>query len=83
MIIKGWKYDPPKALSDVLESLIGAVLVDSTYDFEQTAAVVEVVMSDMLDVLTTNLPHGPVSEFMVWAATAGCKRISFQQVPCF
>lgn len=83
VIVKGWKYDPPKALSDVLESLIGAVLVDSAYDFERTAAVVEVVMSDILDVLTTNLPRDPVSELMVWAATAGCKRISFQQVPCF
>jgi len=37
VIVKGWKYDPPKALSDVLESLIGAVLVDSAYDFERTA----------------------------------------------
>jgi len=83
VIIKGWKYDPPKALSDVLESLIGAVLVDSAYDFERIAAVVEVVMSDILDVLTTNPPRDPVSELMVWAATAGCKRISFQQVPCF
>ncbi|KAI6038418.1 hypothetical protein EDC04DRAFT_3113667 [Pisolithus marmoratus] len=80
VIVKGWKYDPPKALSDVLESLIGAVLIDSAYNFERTAAVVEVVMSDILDVLTTNLPRDPVSELMVWAATAGCKRIAFQQV---
>ncbi|KAI6138924.1 hypothetical protein BKA82DRAFT_3009633 [Pisolithus tinctorius] len=79
VIVKGWKYDPPKALSDVLESLIGAVLIDSAYNFERTAAVVEVVMSDILDVLTTNLPRDPVSELMVWAATAGCKRIAFQK----
>ncbi|KAH7890033.1 P-loop containing nucleoside triphosphate hydrolase protein [Phlebopus sp. FC_14] len=78
-IIKGWKYDPPKALSDVLESLIGAVLVDSAYDFERTAGVVEMVMSDVIDVLTTNLPRDPVSELMVWAATAGCRRIAFQK----
>ncbi|KAG6332184.1 hypothetical protein ID866_6907 [Astraeus odoratus] len=83
VIVKGWKYDPPKALSDVLESLIGAVLIDSYYDFERTAAVVEVVMSDILDTLTTNLPRDPVSELMVWAATAGCKRIAFQQVSLF
>lgn len=80
-ILKGWKYDPPKALSDVLESLVGAVLVDSAYDFEKTASVVEVAMSDVLDTLTTNLPRDPVSELMVWAATEGCKRIAFQQVP--
>lgn len=78
VILKGWKYDPPKALGDVLESLFGAVLVDSAYDFERTAAVVEGVMSDILDVLTTNLPRDPVSELMIWAATVGCKRIAFQ-----
>lgn len=80
-ILKGWKYDPPKVLSDVLESLVGAVLVDSAYNFEKTASVVEVVMSDVLEVLTTTLPRDPVSELMVWAATGGCKRIAFQQVP--
>ena len=80
-ILKGWKYDPPKALSDVLESLVGAVLVDSAYNFEKTASVVEVVMSDVLAVLTTTLPRDPVSELMIWAATGGCRRIAFQQVP--
>lgn len=78
VITKGWKYDPPKALSDVLESLIGAVLIDSAYNFERTVAVVELVMSDVLEVLSTNLPRDPVSELMVWSATAGCRRISFQ-----
>ncbi|KAF8432446.1 hypothetical protein L210DRAFT_960898 [Boletus edulis BED1] len=78
-ILKGWKYDPPKALSDVLESLVGAVLVDSAYNFEKTASVVEVAMSDVLGVLTTTLPRDPVSELMVWAATGGCKRIAFQK----
>lgn len=79
-ILKGWKYDPPKALSDVLESVVGGVLVDSAYNFEKTASVVEVVMSDVLEILTTTLPRDPVSELMVWAATEGCKRIAFQQV---
>ncbi|KAH7928196.1 P-loop containing nucleoside triphosphate hydrolase protein [Leucogyrophana mollusca] len=77
---KGWKYDPPKALSDVLESVIGAVLVDTAYNFEKTAAIVEFVMSDILEILTTDLPRDPVSELMIWAACAGCRRISFQQV---
>ena len=80
-ILKGWKYDPPKALSDVLESLVGAVLVDTAYNFEKTASVVEVMMSDVLEILTTTLPRDPVSDLMVWAATEGCKRIAFQQVP--
>lgn len=29
IIHKGWKYEPPKVLSDVFESIIGAILVDS------------------------------------------------------
>jgi endoribonuclease Dicer len=78
-ISKGWKYDPPKALSDVLESIVGAVLVDTRFDFEKTAVIVEAVISDVLEVLTTDLPRDPVSELMVWAAAAGCRRISFQK----
>lgn len=78
-ISKGWKYDPPKALSDVLESIVGAVLVDTRFDFEKTAVIVEAVISDVLEALTTDLPRDPVSELMVWAAAAGCRRISFQK----
>ncbi|KAG2130167.1 ribonuclease III domain-containing protein [Suillus bovinus] len=78
-ISKGWKYDPPKALSNVLESIVGAVLVDTRFDFEKTAVIVEAVISDVLEVLTTDLPRDPVSELMVWAAAAGCRRISFQK----
>jgi len=77
-IRKGWRYDPPKALSDVLESIVGAILVDTCYNFEKTAVIVEAAISDVLDILTTDLPRDPVSELMVWAAAAGCRRISFQ-----
>lgn len=76
-IRRGWKYDPPKALSDVLESIVGAVLVDTRFDFEKTAVIVEAVIIDVLEVLTTDLPRDPVSELMIWASAAGCKRISF------
>ncbi|KAH7914066.1 hypothetical protein BJ138DRAFT_1144564 [Hygrophoropsis aurantiaca] len=78
-INKGWKYDPPKALSDVLESIVGAILVDTGYNFEKTAALVEYVMSDVLDALDINLPRDPVSELMVWAAASGCRRIRLRK----
>ncbi|EMD31676.1 hypothetical protein CERSUDRAFT_127243 [Gelatoporia subvermispora B] len=52
IINNGWKQDPPKAISDVLESVLGAVLVDCGYDFEKAAAVVELTMADLLAVLT-------------------------------
>ncbi|EGO21809.1 hypothetical protein SERLADRAFT_441040 [Serpula lacrymans var. lacrymans S7.9] len=79
IINKGWKYDPPKALSDVLESVVGAIFVDSAYNFEKVASVVELIMSDVLELLSPNLPKDPVSELMVWAASSGCRRISFRK----
>ncbi|CAK5264308.1 unnamed protein product, partial [Mycena citricolor] len=80
---RGWRYDPPKALSDVFESVIGAVFVDSGYDYQRTALVVEHVMSDLLDVLSPAVQRDPISELMEWAAAAGClspKRILFKSV---
>ncbi|KAG1788633.1 uncharacterized protein HD556DRAFT_1496549 [Suillus plorans] len=40
---------------------------------------VEAVIGDVLEVLATDLPQDPASELMVWAAAAGCRRISFQK----
>ncbi|KAF7294704.1 hypothetical protein MIND_01007600 [Mycena indigotica] len=82
-IIKcGWKYDPPKALSDVFESVIGAVLVDSHYDWDKTSAVVEYCMEEVLPVLGPFVPRDPVTELLEWAAKAGCridKHIDFRK----
>lgn len=76
----GWKHDPPKALSDVFESVIGAVLVDSGYNYEKTAAVVEYVMDDVLEALSPNIGKDPVTEVMEWAAGNGCIKIVFEYV---
>lgn len=76
----GWKHDPPKALSDVFESVIGAILVDSGYDYEKTAAVVEYVMDDVLEALSPNIGKDPVTEVMEWAAANGCIKIVFEYV---
>lgn len=74
----GWKHDPPKALSDVLESVLGAAFVDMNYNFERTSVMVESVLQRLLAVLTPNMPRDPVSELMVWTAKAGCRKISFR-----
>ncbi|EMD34372.1 hypothetical protein CERSUDRAFT_55073 [Gelatoporia subvermispora B] len=79
IINNGWKQDPPKAISDVLESVLGAVLVDCGYDFEKAAAVVELTMADLLAVLTPDLPRDPISELMVWAAQSKCCKITFRR----
>ncbi|KAJ7491248.1 hypothetical protein FB451DRAFT_1222522 [Mycena latifolia] len=78
IVHRGWRYDPPKALSDVLESVIGAVLVDSNYNYERCASVVEFVMQDVLAALNPSVRRDPITELMEWAAGAGC--ISSKQI---
>lgn len=80
IVAKSWRLDPPKALSDVLESIMGAVLLDTAYDYERSEAVVEWVMRDILDALTLDLPPDPVSQLMISTARNGCRRIHFQYV---
>ncbi|KAH9857576.1 hypothetical protein C2E23DRAFT_720089 [Lenzites betulinus] len=77
VILTGWKHDPPKALSDVFESVMGALLVDCDYNYDKAAAVIEMVMEDILVKLRPDLPRDPVSQLMVWVAKAGCTCISF------
>ncbi|KAJ7168309.1 hypothetical protein C8R43DRAFT_983912 [Mycena crocata] len=82
IVQRGWRYDPPKALSDVFESVIGAVLVDSNYNYERTASVVEFVMQDVLEALTPSLRRDPITELLEWAGRAGCnssKEIIFKK----
>ncbi len=78
IIRNGWKHDPPKAISDVLESVLGAVFVDMNFDFEKAAVIVESVLQDLLVVLSPDMPRDPVSELMVWSAKAGCRKITFR-----
>ena len=78
--INGWKQDPPKALSDVLESVLGAVFVDCGYDFEKASVVAETALHELLVTLTPDMPKDPVSTLMVWSARSGCRKISFRQV---
>jgi len=70
----GWRFDPPKALSDVFEGIIGAVLIDSGYDYERTACVVEEVMKDVLSILSPSVPLDPISSLSEWLAASGCRQ---------
>lgn len=78
IILEGWKCEPPKPLADVFESVIGAVFVDSAWNYEKVEAVVREVMDDILNVLTPVLPRDSVSRLMVFAAKSGCKCMTFQ-----
>ena len=78
IVHNAWKQDPPKAISDVLESVFGAILVDSDYDLERTVSVAEMCMDGLLSVLSPSLPKDPVSELMIWVAQAGCRKVFFK-----
>ncbi len=69
---RGWRYDPPKALSDAFESIVGALFVDSGYDLDKTGAIVEWLMGDILEVLNPSIPKDPVSELLEWLGSVGC-----------
>ncbi|KAJ3907181.1 hypothetical protein F5879DRAFT_796189 [Lentinula edodes] len=73
IIDNGWKFDPPKALSDVFESVIGAVLVDSGYNYEKTACVTEFIMEDILSILSPSVRLDPISTLMQWISSSMCQ----------
>ncbi|KAF9533589.1 hypothetical protein CPB83DRAFT_757321 [Crepidotus variabilis] len=79
IVEKWWKYDAPKPLSDVFESVIGAVLVDSGYDYERTAAVTEHVMEDVLEALSPSTAKDPISQLMEWCSGQGCTNVTFEK----
>ena len=80
IVINGWKYEPPKALGDVFESVMGAVFVDSGHDFEKFSVIVEMIMEELLDEIEMDLPLDPVSILMIWMSKNGCRRVNFQYV---
>ncbi|KAG5651502.1 hypothetical protein H0H81_008396 [Sphagnurus paluster] len=79
IVKRGWKYDPPKALSDAFEAVMGAVLIDSSYNLEKAMAVVEYVMEDILDALSPSMVLDPVSALLEWMAGEGCRKISIEK----
>lgn len=76
--LSGWKQDPPNALSDVLESVLGAVSVDCGYNFEKAFVVAETPLRELLVTLTPDMSKDPVSTLMLWSARSGCRKISFR-----
>ncbi|KAL0947558.1 hypothetical protein HGRIS_013651 [Hohenbuehelia grisea] len=77
IVTSGWRHDPPKTLSDVLESIVGAVLVDSGWDYDRVEAVVEFLMEDILAELSPSLRRDPVSELILWMDKKGCKEFKY------
>ncbi|KIY48310.1 hypothetical protein FISHEDRAFT_43443 [Fistulina hepatica ATCC 64428] len=82
IIRRGWRLDPPKALSDVFESVVGALFIDTHYNYDKTAGIVEFLMEDLLDVLSPSLPLDPLSDLIIYLRKAGCNsKIDWRYVP--
>ena len=75
-----WKYDPPKVLGDIFESVIGAVFVDSGFDFELTTRIAKLALEDVLPLIHLDMPRDPVSNLYVFVGKAGCQKIRFKLV---
>ncbi|KLO19664.1 hypothetical protein SCHPADRAFT_843134, partial [Schizopora paradoxa] len=74
-----WKYDPPKVLGDIFESVIGAVFVDSGFDFELTTRIAKLALEDVLPLIHLDMPKDPVSNLYVFVGKAGCQKIRFKK----
>ncbi|PFH53595.1 hypothetical protein AMATHDRAFT_73403 [Amanita thiersii Skay4041] len=80
IVERGWRYDPPKALSDIFESVIGAIFVDSGYNYDVTAAVIQLAMVDILEVLSPGVCRDPVSNLMEWTSGKGCRDVKIRAI---
>jgi endoribonuclease Dicer len=78
MVLAGWKYDPPKVISDLTESVIGAMFVDSDWDYELCKDIIEKLFKPLLDLLRPDLPRDPPGELLMWVAKSGCRKTKFK-----
>lgn len=75
-----WKLEAPKALSDVVEALLGAILIDSGWSYDIVCAVVLHLFDEVLEVVHPNMPADPASEFMLWVGRYGCTQVKYKLV---
>ena len=75
-----WRLDVPKALSDVVEALLGAVLIDSCYDYEVTREVVLRLLKEPLEYVHPRMGDDSLHEFLKWVGIFGCGQVQFRLV---
>jgi endoribonuclease Dicer len=73
-----WRIEVPKALSDVVEALLGAVLIDSGWNYDAVREVVMRVFDNVLEYVHPNMPAAPAAEFMLWVARYGCTQVKYK-----
>jgi len=73
-----WEHHPPKVLGDLLESVLGAVHVDSGYDLEVSDRVCEMIFKQALEALRHAKMDDPVQRLVMWANKIWqCTKVSF------
>lgn len=73
-----WRLDIPKALSDVVEALMGAVLIDSHYDYELAREIGLRLLKEPLEYVHPQLADDPIHEFLKWVGKFGCGQVRFR-----
>ena len=73
-----WRLDVPKALSDVVGALLGAVLIDSSYDYELAREVGLKLLKEPLEYVHPHLANNPMHEFLKWVGKFGCGQVRFR-----
>ena len=75
-----WHLDTPKGLSDVIEALLGAVLIDSSNDYEVTHEVVLRLLKEPLEYVHPQMADDPIRESLKWAGKFGYGQVLFRLV---
>jgi endoribonuclease Dicer len=61
-----WEYHPRKVLGDILESVVGAVFVDSGYDLDVCDRFCEPIFREALNALKHAKMDDPVQRLIMW-----------------
>jgi endoribonuclease Dicer len=67
--------EPPKALSDALEAIVGAIFIDCGHKLEVVFNALENIYLELLPLLKAEPPLDPVSDLLTWARKEGCGKV--------
>jgi endoribonuclease Dicer len=73
-----WNLDTPKAISDVVEALIGAVFIDSGWKYDVVNSVTLRLLDEVIAYVHPDMPADPTSEFCLWVGRYGCTQVHYR-----
>lgn len=75
-----WLYDPPKVCGDVLESIIGAIFIDSNFNLEIVMDVLDRIYKQVLPFLGKVEIRDPYSRIVIFGQSIHCRKIIVKYV---